>query len=371
RVPQVLLLILLIWATPAMAQPGSGKLKPGFDKAEYAELLYMHALLYDTVASNVAAPKFVVPKPAYFKSVYRSPVMGLDNKWELWKSEGGVAVINIRGTTVQPVGWLENFYAAMVPAKGELKLTNSFTFQYDLANHPRAGVHVGWLVGTAFLARDIVPKIDSLHQSGVTDFIIMGHSQGGAIAYLMNSYLHSLQKQGKLPQDIRFKAYCSASPKAGNTYYAYEYEAMVDGGWGYNVINSADWIPEVPFSVQTLDDFNETNPFKDINGVIKKQKLITRIALRHAYKSMRKPSEKARRNYQKYLGHFAGKTVTKTLPEFQPPVYFNSSNYVRIGPTIILPADKEYYEKFPDSREKVFTHHLMAPYLYLLSKYQH
>ncbi|GGM81132.1 hypothetical protein GCM10010967_11180 [Dyadobacter beijingensis] len=371
RVPQVVFLLAFIWLTPVMAQPGSGKLKPGFDKAEYTELLYMHALLYDSVAANVATPKFVVPKPTYFKSLYRSPVMGLDNKWELWKSDGPVAVINIRGTTVQPVGWLENFYAAMVPARGELKLSNSFTFQYDLANHPRAGVHVGWLIGTAFLAQDILPKIDSLYKAGVTDFIVMGHSQGGAIAYLMNSHLHSLQKQGKIPKDIRFKAYCSASPKAGNTYYGYEYEAMIDGGWGYNVINSADWIPEVPFSVQTLDDFNETNPFKDINGVIKKQKLIARIAMRHAYKSMRKPSEKARRNYRKYLGDYAGKMVRKTLPEFQPPAYFNSANYVRIGPTIVLLADNDYYQKFPDSKQNVFIHHLMAPYLYLLANYQH
>lgn len=363
-------LLCLFASGPLLAQKG-GRLKPGFDKAEYAELIYMHALLYDTASGDVPKPEFIVPKPTRFKSIYQSPVMGLDNRWELWQNDNEVAVINLRGTTVKPVGWLENFYAAMVPAKGELKISNSFTFKYDLADHPRAAVHTGWLIGTAFLARDILPKIDSLYKTGIKDFLIMGHSQGGAISYLMTSHLSSLQKQGRIPVDIRFKTYSSASPKTGNTHFGYAYENLVAGGWGYNVINSADWVPEVPFSVQTLDDFNQTNPFKNIDKIIRKQKLIARIGLRHAYKGLKKPSEKAQRNYQKYLGTFAGKIVTKNLPEFQQPAYFATNNYVRIGPTIVLLADEAYYRKFPDSDEKVFTHHNLQPYLYLLEQYKH
>ena len=219
------------------------------------------------------------------------------------------------------MGWLENFYMAMVPAKGEVKLANDFTFQYHLADNPKAAVHIGWLIGTAFLARDILPKIDSCYKAGIKEFIVMGHSQGGAISYLMTAHLAQLQKENRLPSDIRFKTYSSASPKVGNTYFAYEYESLVDGGWGYNVVNAADWVTEVPFSVQTVNDFNETNPFKNIDAVFKKQKLLARVALRHAYRRMKKPSEKAQRNYQKYMGDYASKVIIKSLPEYQPPVF--------------------------------------------------
>lgn len=352
---------------PAAAQ--TTRLKPGFDKAEYQELIYMHALLYDT--AMVDRTKFIVPRPTKFKSIYSSPVMGLDNKWELWKNDGAIAAINLRGTTTNAVGWLENFYAGMVPAHGELKIDKNYTFAYNLADNPMAAVHIGWLVGTAYLAKDIVPRIDSLYKTGIRDFLIMGHSQGGALCYLMTAHFYSLQKQGLLPKDIRFKTYASAAPKVGNTYFAYEYEHAVDGGWGFNVVNSADWVPEVPFTVQTLADFNTTNPFKNIDGIIRKQKLVARIGLRHAYKGLKKPSEKAQRNYEKYLGRYAGKMVVKNLPEYQQPVYFKSSNYVRTGPTILLLADAGYYKQFPDSDKQPFVHHGLHPYLHLLELYKH
>ena len=365
--PVVVFILGILVTQPAFSQ--TGKLKPGFDKAEYQELVYMHALLYDTSMTN--RQKFKIPRPSKFDSVYTSPVMGLDNRWGLWKSKSSIGVINLRGTTLNAVGWLENFYAAMVPARGELKITNSHTFKYHLADDPKAAVHIGWLVGTAYLAKDIVPKIDSLYKAGVKDFLIMGHSQGGALTYLMTAHLYSLQKQGALPKDIRFKTYASAGPKVGNTYFAYEYEHLVDGGWGYNVVNSADWVPEVPFSVQTLADFNNTNPFKNIDGIIKKQKLIARIGMRHAYKGLRKPSEKAQRNYEKYLGGYAGKIVSKNLPEYQSPAFYKSSNYVRTGPTVVLLANDEYYKQFEDSDKNVFIHHGLHNYLYLIERYKY
>ncbi|MCE6991664.1 lipase family protein [Dyadobacter sp. CY323] len=366
----LLFMLLLVILASNASNAQKNNLKPGFDKVEYMELMYMHSLIYDSTKADPNKPRFVSPKPAHFKSIYRSPVIGMENRWELWKDERSVVAINVRGTTQAPVSWMQNFYAAMVPAKGALKLSNSFTFNYNLAENPRAGVHVGWLVGMAFLAKDIVPKIDSCYKAGSREFLVMGHSQGGGIVYLLTSHLYSLQKQGILPKDIRFKTYASAAPKAGNTYYAYEYEHLVDGGWGYNVVNSADWVPEVPFTSQSLTDFNNTNPFKNIDSIVGKQKLIARVALRHAYRKMKKPSIKAQKNYEKYLGGYASKAVKKVLPEFEPPVYMKSSNFVRIGPTIMLLADDDYYKLFPDSDENPFAHHLPQQYLYLIDKYQ-
>jgi hypothetical protein len=141
---------------------------------------------------------------------------------------------------------LENLYAAMVPANGKLILDNADTFNYCLAPGNKAAVHVGWLIGTAFLSKDIVPKIDSLYKSGIKDLLLMGHSQGGAINYLLTAYLYSLQKQNILPGDIRFKTYCSAAPKPGNLFFAYYFESITENGWAFNVVNSADWVPETP-----------------------------------------------------------------------------------------------------------------------------
>ena len=337
-------------------------LKPGFDKAEYIELLKVSAQFGDSTYVNA------FPAPQQFKLAYRSPVVGLDNKWDLWVNKQSVAVISLRGTTANSVSWLGNFYAAMVPAKGELQLNSTEKFTYALTDDPKAAVHVGWLVSMAILSKDILPKIDSCYRAGSKDMLIMGHSQGGAIAFLLTSYLKSLQKQVRLPADIRFKTYCSAGPKPGNLYFAYAYEAATQVGWAFNVVNSADWVPEVPFSIQTIHDVNTTNPFSGAPAMIKKQKLPQRIVLKYIYNQLSKPALKAQKNYQNYLGKLASKLVAKNLTGYVAPHYYNSNDYVRTGPTIVLLADSAYFRKYPDSKEKVFIHHFHPPYLYLAEK---
>ena len=355
---KALTLIFIIISSTLTAQ----HLKPGFDKSECIELLRMGAKFGDSAYAGK------IPDPENFKMIYRSPVVGLDNCWDLWTDHKGIAVISLRGSTLNAISWLANFYAAMVPAKGELHLSNSFNFKYDLAFNPRAAVHVGWLVGVAFLSLDILPKIDSLYKAGIKDFFITGHSQGGALSFLLTSYLYSLQRQNLLATDIRFKTYCMASPKVGNLYYAYDYEAMTQYGWAYNVVNSADWVPEGIFSVQTADDFNNTNPFTNAKNLISKQSFPKNLVLRHFYNQMDKPLRKAEYRLQSCLGDFMATYVVKALPGFQPPVYFNSMAYVRTGNTIVLLADADYYKLFPDSPDHLFVHHLHPAYLYLAEK---
>ncbi|WP_420149743.1 META domain-containing protein [Spirosoma sp.] len=354
----VTLLILCGLSTALFGQ----KLKPGFDKAEYIELL--------KVSAQFGGPDYVraFPAPQQFKLAYRSPVVGLDNKWDLWTNNQGIGIISLRGTTANSVSWLGNFYAAMVPAKGEIQLSDTEKFTYELAANPRAAVHVGWLVTMGILAKDILPKIDSCYRAGIKDMLIMGHSQGGSLAFLLTAHLKNLQKRSKIPADIRFKTYCSAGPKPGNLPFAYEYEAATQGGWAYNVVNSADWVPEVPFTVQTVNDFNPTNPFVGAPAMIKKQKLLQRIALKYAYNSLSKPALKAQKNYQKFLGKLASKTVSKNLNGYVPPEYYKSNDYVRTGTTIVLLADSAYFVKYPDSKDSVFIHHYHPPYLYLTEK---
>src|SRR5690606_29366916 len=242
------------------------------------------------------------------------------------------------------------------------------TFSYHLADNPKAAVHVGWLVSTAFLAKDILAKIDSSYKAGIKDMLITGHSQGGAIAYLLTAHLYSLQEQGLLPSDIRFKTYCSAGPKPGNLYFAYDYETKTQNGWAYNVVNSADWVPEVPISIQTVEDFNQVNPFTNARSTIKKQKFLTRLVMNHAFNKLYKPTKRAQKNYQKILGDITSKSVQKVVPGYKPPAYYKSNDYVRTGTTIVLQADEDYYKLYPNNQDKVFAHHFHPPYIYLAEK---
>lgn len=355
-------LLLLLAATGLRAQA----LQPGFDKAEYLELLRLHARMGGLDSMWWAG----IPRPRQFKMVYRSPVVGLDNRWDLWAKAGAQPqiVISIRGTTKAQESWLENLYAAMLPATGELRLSPTRTFAYRLATNPQAAVHAGWLLGMGFMAEGIVHKIDSCYRRGTRDVLVMGHSQGGAIAFLLTSHLRSLQAQGQLPADIRLKTYCSAAPKPGNLYYAYDYERATQGGWAVNVVNPADWVPEVPLTVQTITDFNPANPFVGVSAIIKKQPFPKNLVARFAFGQLNGPSRRAQRRYQRYLGGYVGKAIRKSLPGYQVPAYYPSSNYMRVGPTIVLPADANYYAKYPNDPAQVFRHHLFQPYYYLAER---
>jgi hypothetical protein len=354
----IIFIHILLLTNIAIAQ----KLKPGFSKNEYLELLKIN--------SKHTNPEFFkdIPNPNNFVLAHRSPVVGLENAWELWTSTENTAAISIRGTTASKVSWLANFYSAMVSAKGELVLAKGDTFKYELAQNPNASVHVGWLVSTAFLVKGIVPAIDSCYKAGIKDIYIVGHSQGGGISFLLTAYLYNLQKRHLLPADIRFKTYCSAGPKPGNLEFAYEYEAMTQEGWAYNVVNTSDWVPEVPLTVQTINDFPYLNPFKSAKKALRKLKFPKDLALIHVYNRLDKPSRRAQRNYGKYLGKMLSKQVRKNIKDFQQPKYAKSNNYVRTGNTIVLLGDEEYFKRYPNDKTKIFTHHFPDAYLYLAKK---
>jgi Lipase (class 3). len=356
------LAILLTLTGLACSFSFAQSLKAGFDKVEYTELLKAYSRWGDSIFYRG------IDESTRFKQRYRSPVVGLDNSWELYSSEDGVAVISIRGTTANATSWLANFYAAMVPATGEIQLSDSVRFHYKLAKDPKAAVHVGWLVATAFLADDILAKIDSSFASGTRDFIIMGHSQGGAIAYLLTSHLRHLVETGRLSDSIRFKTYCSAAPKPGNLYYAYELESQTAGGWCFNVVNAADWVPETPISIQTVGDFNATNPFANAGAAISKQRLPQRVFLKHLYGQLTKHTRRAQKRYEKYLGDMTSKYVRKQYPQFKAPSYYPSNNYTRAGSFVILMPDEAYFQKFPDNQKEVFVHHSIQAYLDLTGK---
>lgn len=339
-------------------------LRPGFQQNELYELLCISART-GSGASYIEGAN-AIPQPKQFKRIYRSNEIGLLNLWELWGDQQQHAVISIRGTVPKMESWLVNFHAAMVPAHGTTQPGENLKIEYDLSEHPQAAVHVGWLNSMLLLERDMHPKIDSLYKTGCRDIYITGHSQGGGIAYLLTAYLRRQQTLGKLPADIRFKTYCTAAPKPGNLYFAYTYELATQAGWAYNVVNADDWIPEMPFAIQTTRDLNPTNPFPYAKGMIKKQKFPQRVALGHIYKQLDQSPKKAQKKYEYWLGKAMGKVTQKKLAGYAPEAYVHSNHYVRTGATYVLQPNDKYYNVYPKLSKDAFVHHYHHPYLFLL-----
>lgn len=342
------------------------KLQPGFDGTEYANLLSL-TFHRSSIADSILRKTVKDP----YKMEYRSEEAGLQNCWTLYLRDDNVAVIDLRGTVNHLPSWLANFYAAMIPATGTLQLNDSTKFDYQLANDPKAMVHAGWTIAIGHLAPDIIKKINGYYnRKGVKEFYIAGHSQGGALAFLLRSYLHYQQQKKAIPADIIFKTYCSAAPKPGNMHYAYDFDFITRGGWAFNVVNAADWVPETPFSIQTLNDFNPVNPFVNTKAILKKQKLLIRIAGNMVYNKLERKPRKAQKKMEKYLGKVVYKRgVKKILPQLQEPVYAHGNNYMRAGTPVILMPDESYKIKFPDNKQKPFVHHSFAAYSFLASKY--
>lgn len=350
--------IVFVFTQPVFAQT----IQPGFDPVEYADLLTLNfKAMSDTLPVGY---EYQMGKGVY-KKIFRSPEVGLYNRVEIFLQNDNTAVISLRGTVGKPESWLENFYFAMINANGSIRLNDSTYFQYRLAADSQAYVHVGWLVGLVNLAPFIDQQLQPLLDSGIKNIIVTGHSQGGALSFLTTSYLWY---KYALKYSIRIKTYASAAPKPGNLNYAYDFDHITGNGYGYRIVNTSDWVPETPVSIQTINDFVAVNPVTDAKKMLRQQKLAQRIALIHVYNKLDNASYKAMKKYRKYMGGSVYKQVKKTLPQFVEPNYEYSMNYSTAGAPIILNGGKDYHELFKFDGKNVFVHHMLNPYLYLLKQ---
>ncbi len=340
------------------------KLKPGFDAREFLDVLHLEWAHQDS--GSKYAPPYI---PTNYKRVFRSPEVGLKNKVDFWLRNDSVGVICLR-YTVGGTSWLENFYSGLIKAQGALKLNDSTAFNYKFANDEKALVHHGWAIGVCHLAPYVTKTINEYYKKGIKEFIIVGHSQGAALSYLMRSYLQ-YAPPSVVPKDVTYKVYCSAAPKPGNLFYAYDFDFITRNGWAYRIVNTNDWVPQTPFSVQTISDLHPTNPLVKRKQLMKRRlkKPFIRLYVNHAVKDMEDAARKTNRKYHKYLTKRMGVFVKKSLKEYQDPTIEKSNFYMTAGVPIILPPDSTYNEKFKFDGENVFLHHMFEPYIYLTELY--
>jgi hypothetical protein len=333
------------------------RLQAHFNPDEYRTFLQISERQIDTNAYTLS-----LPWPANYKRTYISPVVGLDNRFEVWLNKSSnLCVLSIRGTTTKSESWLENFTSGMLPAEGKIKLDSTGYKSYKVAANPNAYVHSGWMLGMLSMADDMVNQMRVHYKNGYRNFVIFGHSQGGAIAFLFRSHLEYMSNP--LPADITLKTYCSAAPKPGNIYYAYDFAHITQGGWGLRVVNSLDWVPEVPFATQTIEDINEVNPFNDVDNAFRSLKPLQRMYVKGAFKKMKKSAEKSRDYYIKYLGNKTFELVENQLPGSQTPDFAPSFAYVPAGTLIVLVPGQAYKNNYlPKAKSNFFIHHMMYPY---------
>ena len=350
------ILFLLALSYLSMAQP---KLKPTFDAREYIDVLHLEWAHQDSTSKY--KPSSLPPN---YKRIYRSPELGLNNKFDIWLRDDSVGVICIRYTS-GGLSWLENFYSGLIKANGTMHLNDSTSFSYKFSNDEKALVHHGWTIGLGYLMPLMTQKINEYYKQGIKEFIIVGHSQGAAMAFLTRSYLE-YAPENTVPKDITYKLYCSAAPKPGNLFYAYDFDFITRNGWAYRIVNAADWVPATPFTIQNISDLDPLNPFSNRKQILKKRvNPLIGWYVNHAIKEMERATNKTNRKYKKYLTKKMSKFVKRNLKEYKVPNVEKSNYYMPAGIPIVLQPDSNYVQKFKYNTTNVFVNHLFEPYIYL------
>ena len=269
--------------------------------------------------------KAIIPKG--YKKTHTSGMFGMDNKYQVYQSKKK-AVINLRGSTTKTISWMENIYSSMVPAKGEIEMQGEI-FKYDFAADINAGIHAGYTLGIAFLAKDVILHIKSLNYDGIYDIIITGHSQGGALAILLRAYLENLPK-GTISEKNSFKTYAFAHPKVGNKEFIASYLKKCKKGTNYSVVNTADFIPKMPLS---QDNHQKMSTKESLSRLFFDKSYSAKDA---AMGTLGKIFGGSISSVMDYASESAFDKISKEVGEVNMPAYIADVNYAVMGNRIEL-----------------------------------
>lgn len=192
-----------------------------------------------------------------------------------------------------------------------------------------------------------------------------GHSQGGALIHLLRAMFEYLPEDQLSSKNI-FKVYAFAAPKPGNRFFAYDYASYTSlKNPSYTIINKSDWVPQVPFSVQSPDNMTLPSPFASLEDNEFPIPFVKRVVIKRIYKSMKNPTEKSQRRFKKKLGKKMHKQIAKKVGDFETPEYVDDFAYFPVGIQVVL----QPWQKTTDNEMlKVFWQHMPANYYYLIEE---
>lgn len=300
-----------------------GQLENGFNKEEVRDMIQIcNSFTFIDLYNSDAA---ILPKG--YEKIYSSGVFGMDNKYQIYRKDG-FAVINLRGSTDKKISWLENFYSAMIPAKGKIRIAGE-DFDYCFARDTAAAVHSGYALGMAYLSKDLLYHINVLNNQGIYEIIITGHSQGGALANMLRAYLENLSNF-EISKKNKFKTYAFAAPMVGNKVFIEEYNARYcENNSSFNIVIPSDPVPNMPLSYNE-DDYMKDNLntlFFD-NDSYSPKRMMADIFFNAFEGTLNKTVRK--------MSSSVSNQISKELGPVEMPAYDQDINYYKIGNRIEL-----------------------------------
>jgi hypothetical protein len=296
------------------------QLREGFDPDEVKALISMcNSYTFQNLYGSDAA---IAPKN--YKKVFTSPVIGMDNKFQVY-TKGDLGVINFRGSTSQITSWVENMYSAMIPAKGVILLDKE-EHAYCFAKDTSAGVHAGYALTAVLLSPTILDQIKKLNQQGIYNILITGHSQGGALANITRAYLENLPA-GTLSSKNVYKTYAFANPMCGNKSFSDEYHVRYcENNMSYSIINPADLVPSMPMHYQEKGKILSVDRLK--SWVLGKETLdIRKLGVELVIKTF----EKSLKSYVNSSNRLIEKVISMSYGSVDMPDYIRDINYFQVG----------------------------------------
>jgi hypothetical protein len=296
----------------------NAQVEPGFNSEEAIDLIKI--CNSETFRDLYGSHDEIIPDD--YDLFYESTPNIMDNMFQVYK-KGEIGIIHFRGSTSHPNSWIENIYSAMIPAKGEMTIYKEER-EYVFAQTDSAGVHSGFVLGVTLMIENVISQIERLNSEGVYDFIITGHSQGGALAILTHAYLENAKKEIK--KRNTFKMYAFANPMVGNTEFVSEYnERFVDNEMAFRIINPKDIVPSMPIS------------YRD-GSLVSKKDLVSWITGEKVFNYKELGIEFIIRQFKGGLTAYINKSnqlidkvISKQTGEIILPKYMNDIQYVSIG----------------------------------------
>lgn len=264
-----------------MAFPDSISSGFNFDEAKFllevAQQTYNNTPNIPTSNISVPCPIVVPPPPGNWQivnSMTPTETTLLDNFWQVWqnqdKDKTSQYVIAIRGTVDTTPSIIADITLPLIKARIDI---DNFPFGLHLArqedNSPVvAGVHAGFLLSLLLMLlttdKPLAATLSNLACIDGAEVYLTGHSQGASIAILLTSLVRHSTDFFKGPTN---KTYVFAPAKPGNDHYAYDYDRIAgEPGFGFSVINTQDWVPQIPLTLQGLSTVNRPNVVYEFSG---------------------------------------------------------------------------------------------------------